>query len=248
MSELSNKRVLVTAAASGIGRAIAELAASRGASVLATDINTEALKDLAGENIRTAVLDATDAKAVAALLDGEAAFDGLVNAVGYVHHGTIEDCPPEDWRHSFTINVDSAYNMIRATLPAMIAAGSGSIVTISSVASSLKGIPNRFVYGTTKAALIGMTKSIAADYVSKGIRCNAICPGTIESPSLQQRMRALGETTGGYDKARQSFIDRQPMGRLGTPAEVAALAVYLLSGDSGFTTGQAHIIDGGILA
>ncbi|MBO6718666.1 MAG: SDR family oxidoreductase [Rhizobiaceae bacterium] len=248
MTKLAGKRILVTAAASGIGRAIAERAAASGADVLATDVNGDALAAVQGERIRIARLDATDSDAIALILQAEDPFDGLVNAVGYVHHGTIEDCTPEDWRRSFIVNVDSAYLMTRAVLPAMVKAGRGSIVTISSVASSLKGIPFRFGYGATKAALIGMTKSIAIDYIAKGIRCNAICPGTIESPSLQERMRALGETMGGYEAARQSFIDRQPMGRLGTPQEVAALAVYLLSDESSFTTGQTHIIDGGILA
>ena len=248
MIDLSNKRILVTAAASGIGRAIAERAAKSGAEVLATDINGDALATIEVGGLRTAILDATDPQAIDALLAHEPAFNGLVNAAGYVHQGTLEDCTPDIWRRSFTLNVDSAYNMIRLALPAMVEAGGGSIVNISSVVASLKGFPSRFAYGATKAALIGMTKSIAVDYVAKGIRCNAICPGTIESPSLQARMRELGETVGGYDKARQAFIDRQPMGRLGTPEEVAALAVYLLSDASGFTTGQTHIIDGGILA
>jgi len=248
MLELTGKRIFVTAAAAGIGRAIAETAERQGAEVLATDIDTVSLAAIEGGSLGVATLDVTDPEAVAALFAGEEPFDGIVNAAGFVHHGTILDCTPQDWRRSFAINVDSMYHVLSAALPGMIARGGGSIVNIASVASSLKGIPNRFVYGASKAAVIGLTKAIAADFVGKGIRCNAICPGTIESPSLESRIRALGETAGGYEAARKAFVDRQPMGRLGTPQEVANLAVYLLSDASAFTTGQAHVIDGGILA
>ncbi len=245
---LTGKRILVTAAAAGIGRAIAIQAAAAGARVLATDIDEAGLGEIASDAIVTAPLDATDSAAVQELVGGEAAFDGLAHAVGFVHHGTILDCEPNEWRRSFQINVDSMYNVLRSALPRMVEAGGGSIVSIASVASSLKGIINRAVYGATKAAMIGLTKSVAVDYVDKNIRCNTICPGTVESPSLQQRMRDLGEEVGGYDTARAAFIARQPMGRLGTPSEIARLAIYLLSDDAAYTTGQAHVIDGGILA
>lgn len=248
MTDLTGKRVFVSAAAAGIGRATALLAAARGAQVHATDIDAEGLADLETRGITVAVLDATDLDAVNSYFAKEAAFDGVVNAVGYVHQGAIDVCDAEIWRKSFTINVDSMYYVHRAAIPKMLDNGGGSIVNIASVVSSLKGFPDRFAYGATKAAVIGITKSVATDYVSRGLRCNAVCPGTIESPSLQQRMHELGESMGGYDAAREAFVARQPMKRLGTPDEVAELCVYLLSDASAFTTGQTHVIDGGILA
>jgi 2-keto-3-deoxy-L-fuconate dehydrogenase len=240
MDRLKGKRVLCTAAAQGIGRAVAEAFIREGAVVIATDINEVKLADLKGAT--TCRLDVTDAKAVAALAADIGAVDVLFNCAGYVHQGSILDCDEADWDFSFNLNVKGMYRMIRAILPAMLAQGRGSIVNMASVASSLKGVPNRCVYSASKAAVIGLTKSVAADYVTRGIRCNAICPGTIESPSLDDRMKALG---GNIDDVRQGFISRQPMGRLGTPAEIAHLAVYLASDEASFTTATTQIIDGG---
>lgn len=239
MTDLLGKTALVTAAGQGIGRAIAERFARDGASVIAVDRAPQGLATLSG--MRTRVLDLTDEAAVAAAARDFPEVDVLVNAVGFVHSGTVLDCPPEDWRFSFSVNVDSMYFAIRHFLPAMLARGGGNIINISSVASSLKGVPNRFVYSATKAAIIGLTKSVAADFIGRGIRCNVICPGTVESPSLQDRLRA----TGDYEAALQAFKARQPLGRLGRPEEVAALAAYLASDEAAFTTGQAHIVDGG---
>ena len=240
---LQNKICVVTAAGAGIGRATAKAFAAEGASVWATDIAEEALASLAAESssIQTALLNVTDKKAVQDFARERGAIDVLFNCAGYVHAGALLDCSEDDWDFSFNLNVKSMYRMISALLPAMIEGGGGSIVNMSSVASSIIGAPNRFVYGTTKAAVIGLTKSVAADYISHGIRCNAICPGTVESPSLEQRLAA----TGDYDKARSEFVARQPMGRIGLPEEIAKLAVYLASDESGYTTGHAHIIDGG---
>lgn len=248
MIELNRKKIYVSAAAAGIGRATAILAAKRGATVYATDIDGDGLSSLADLGMKTEVLDGTDMMAVEAYFDREPAFDGILNAVGFVHQGSLAECEPDMWRKSFTINVDSLYFVLRAAIPKMAENGGGSIVNIASVVSSLKGFVNRFAYGATKAAVIGVTKSIAVDYMNKGIRSNAICPGTIESPSLQQRMDELGKTMGGYEAARRAFIARQPIGRLGKPEEVAELAAYLLSDAAAFTTGQTHVIDGGILA
>ena len=239
MSALDGKVALVTAAGQGIGRAIAETFAAAGAKVIAADINADALDSLQGvERLR---LDATDPKAIAAAARAHGDVGILVNAVGFVHAGTILDCDPEAWDASIRINVTSMYHMIRAFLPAMLERGTGVILNISSVASSIKGVPNRFAYSATKAAVNGLTKSIAADFVGQGIRCNAICPGTVESPSLQDRLRA----TGDYEQALADFRARQPMGRLGRPEEVAAMARYLASDEAAFTTGQTYIIDGG---
>lgn len=238
---LEGKRCLVTAAGQGIGRATAERFAREGAVVLATDINASALAEL--EGMETAPLDVTDPAAIERLV-GRAAqpFDVVFNCAGWVHQGTILECEEADWRASFEINVTSMFRICKATLPAMLRAGGGSIINMASVASSIKGAPARFAYGATKAAVIGLTRSIAADYVKSGVRCNAICPGTVMSPSLRERMAALpGDPAAVY----QSFIDRQPMGRLGDVAEVAALAVYLASDESAFTTGATHLIDGG---
>lgn len=248
-TELHGKRVFVTAAAAGIGRAIAEAAAEAGAEVLATDIDAEGLASLDRDGLRTARLDVTDRESVAALIGAEPAFDGVVNAAGWVHHGDLAHCPPEAWRRSFAVNVDGMYHVLSAALPAMLAKGGGSVVNIASAASSTKGFANRVAYGASKAAVIGLTKAVAVDHLRHGLRVNAICPGTIDSPSLRERMRVLGETMeGGYEAARAMFLARQPNGRLGVPEDVAGLAVFLLSDASRLMTGQALAIDGGILA
>lgn len=241
---LSGKTALVTAAAQGIGRATALAFAREGAEVVATDLNIDKLKELEGtERLTVRRLDVLDPEAIRQLAADLGALDVLVNCAGFVHNGTILDCEEKDWDFSFDLNVRSMYRVIRAFLPAMLERGQGgSIVNIASVASSVKGIPNRFVYGASKAAVIGLTKSVAADFVTKGIRCNAICPGTIQSPSLDERIAA----TGDAEAARKAFIARQPLGRLGTPEEIAAMAVYLAADESAFTTGQIHIVDGGI--
>jgi 2-keto-3-deoxy-L-fuconate dehydrogenase len=241
---LSGKTVLVTAAAQGIGRATALAFAREGADVIATDVNLEKLSELEGtQGLKVRALDVLDTQAIQSLASEVGAVDALVNCAGYVHHGTILDCEEKDWDFSFDLNVRSMYRIIRAFLPAMLERGQGgSIVNIASVASSVKGIPNRFVYGTSKAAVIGLTKSVAADFVTKGIRCNAICPGTIQTPSLDDRIAAQGDA----EAARKAFVARQPLGRLGTPEEIAAMALYLASDESAFTTGQIHVVDGGI--
>jgi 2-keto-3-deoxy-L-fuconate dehydrogenase len=242
MSRLLNKTTIVTAAAQGIGRATALAFAREGARVVACDVNAAGLEALAAEaRVETRVLDVRSTDAVARLAADVPGPDALFNCVGYVHNGTILECDDEAFDRSFEINVKSMFRLIRALLPGMVAAGRGSIINISSVASSVIAVPNRFVYGASKAAVIGLTKSVALDFVSKGIRANAICPGTVESPSLQERMRA----TGDFDAARANFIARQPMGRLGTPEEIANLAVYLASDESSFVTGSTFVIDGG---
>jgi 2-keto-3-deoxy-L-fuconate dehydrogenase len=242
-NRLEGKRALITAAAQGIGRATALAMAREGAEVLAADINRALLDELAGEpGVRTAVLDVTDRDAIAALAGAERPFDALINVAGFVHHGSILDCDEDAYDFSMTLNVRSLYHMIRAFLPAMLEAGGGSIVNMASVASSLKGLPNRFVYGTSKAAVIGLTKSVAADYVGRGVRCNAICPGTVQTPSLDQRIAAFDDPVA----ARAAFIARQPMGRLGMPEEIAAIALHLAADESAYTTGQVFIVDGGI--
>jgi 2-keto-3-deoxy-L-fuconate dehydrogenase len=234
---------VITAAAQGIGRACALRFQEEGATVWATDVNAEALQKLSAEQpaIHTRILNVRDTDAVSAFAAELGPVDVLFNCAGYVHQGDIFACSQQDWDFSFDLNVTSMYRTCRAFLPGMLAAGKGSVLNMSSVASSIKGAPNRFVYGTTKAAVIGLTKAIAADVVSKGVRCNAICPGTIETPSLHDRMAAQGDV----EKARAAFLARQPMGRLGTAAEIAELALYLASDESSFTTGQTHIIDGG---
>ncbi|HKV65758.1 MAG TPA: SDR family oxidoreductase [Rhodanobacteraceae bacterium] len=243
-ARLDGKHCLLTAAGAGIGRATALAFAREGAQVLATDIDATALRSLSAENntIRTATLDVTDPAQIAVLVDANPLIDVLFNCAGYVHAGTILDTDEDAWKRSFSINVDSMFHLCKAVLPAMLARRRGSIVNMASAASSVKGVPNRFAYGATKAAVVGLTKAIAADYVARGVRCNAICPGTVKSPSLEQRVAALG---GDPDAVWKSFIDRQPMGRLGAPEEIAALAVYLASDESAFTTGAIHVIDGG---
>lgn len=240
---LKGKRTLVTAAGQGIGRATALAMAAEGAKVFATDVNPAALDALAAETggaLECFVLDVRDDQSVR---DGvaRAVPDVLFNCAGFVHSGTVQDATDDDWSFALDLNVTSMLRTIRAALPGMLERGSGSIINMASAASSIIGAPNRFIYGTTKAAVIGLTKSVAVDFITQGIRCNAICPGTVDSPSLHDRLRASGD----YEAAMKTFIARQPMGRIGTPDEIAALAVYLASDESAFTTGQTHIIDGG---
>jgi 2-keto-3-deoxy-L-fuconate dehydrogenase len=241
---LAGKIAVVTAAGQGIGRAIAEAFIREGASVHASDLHADKLADLAAASVQP--LDVRDGAGIEAYAKGVGSIDVLVNCAGYVAHGTVLECDDASWDLSFDINVRSAHRMIKAFLPGMLGRGGGSIVNISSAASSIKGVANRYVYGATKAALIGMTKSVAVDFVGQGVRCNAICPGTIQSPSLDERIAALAATTGvSVEDARASFVGRQLMGRLGRPEEVAHLALYLASDESAFTTGMAHVIDGG---
>ena len=247
-NRLSGKTALVTAAGQGIGRATAEAFVREGARVIATDINAAALAELkALPGITAMRLDVTDAGAIKTLAAEVGPVQVLFNAAGFVHAGSILDCEEADWDFSFNLNARSMYRMIRAVLPGMLQQGGGSIINIASVAGSIKGIPNRFVYGASKAAVIGLTKAVAADFITRGIRCNAICPGTVESPSLRERIalqaKASGQTVAQVEAA---FVGRQPMGRLGTTAEVAALAVYLASDESAFTTGTSQLIDGGL--
>ncbi|TYB90689.1 SDR family oxidoreductase [Oceaniovalibus sp. ACAM 378] len=240
---LKGKRALVTAAGQGIGRASVIAMAEEGAHVFATDVNEAALAELASlghGNIETFVLDACSDESVAAGVE-RAQPDVLFNCAGFVHSGTVLDCTDADWDFAFDLNVRSQWRTIRNALPGMLERGTGSIINMSSACSSIIGAPNRFIYGTTKAAVIGLTKSVAIEYITKGIRCNCICPGTVESPSLHERLRA----TGDYEAAMKAFVARQPMGRIAKAEEIAALVVYLASDESGFTTGQPHAIDGG---
>ncbi|WP_149588489.1 SDR family oxidoreductase [Tabrizicola flagellatus] len=238
---LKGKRVLVTAAGQGIGRASAVAMAREGARVLATDINAAALESLGSEGIETRLLNVRDAGEIAETVRAAGPVDVLFNCAGFVANGTILDCDEDQWAFSVDLNLTAMYRMCRAFLPGMLERGGGSIINMASVASSVIAAPNRFVYGATKAGVIGLTKSIAADFVGKGIRCNAICPGTVESPSLEERLRA----TGDYEAARAAFVARQPIGRMAKAEEIAALVVYLASDESSYTTGVAHIIDGG---
>ncbi len=240
---LSGKRALVTAAGQGIGRASALAMAREGADVFATDVNLEALstlKDEAEGNIEVYELDARSDSSVREGV-ARAKPDVLFNCAGFVHHGTILDATDEEWDFAFDLNVRSMFRTIRAALPGMLERGQGSIINMSSACSSVIGAPNRFIYGTTKAAVIGLTKSVAVDTITQGVRCNCICPGTVESPSLHERLKA----TGDYETAMKAFVARQPMGRIAKAEEIAALVVYLASDESAFTTGQPHIIDGG---
>jgi 2-keto-3-deoxy-L-fuconate dehydrogenase len=241
MGRLSGKRALVTAAGQGIGRATALMMAREGADVLATDVNEATLAELAGQGMATRVLDVRNPASIAAAVAALPAPDVLFNCAGFVAAGTILDCDEDQWAFSMDLNMTAMYRMCRAFLPGMIGNGGGSIINMASVASTVIAAPNRFVYGATKAGVIGITKSIAADFVAKGIRCNAICPGTVESPSLDQRLR----DTGDYEGAKAAFIARQPIGRIGKPEEIAALVTYLASDESSYTTGVAHVIDGG---
>jgi len=243
VQRLAGKTALITAAGQGIGYAAAELFAREGARVIATDIRIDALAALPVEARK---LDVLDGAAIAALAKEVGAIDVLFNCAGFVHAGSILEASEEDWDFAFDLNAKAMYRTIRAFLPGMLEAGGGSIINMSSAASSVKGVPNRFVYGSSKAAVIGLTKAVAADFVTRGIRCNAICPGTVASPSLEERIAAQAAAQGtSVDAARATFVARQPMGRVGKPEEIAALALYLASDESGFTTGQAHVIDGG---
>jgi 2-keto-3-deoxy-L-fuconate dehydrogenase len=240
---LAGKTALVTAAAQGIGRATAEAFAREGAKVIAADINEAALSEL--QNVHALKLDVTRPEMIAECQERTGQIDILFNCAGFVHAGSIQDCTEEDWDFGMALNVRSMFRMIKAFLPGMIEKGGGSIINISSVAG-LKGVPNRFLYSVTKAAVVGLTKSIAVDYIRQKIRCNAICPGTVESPSLSQRIAAQAKLEGKSEaEVLAGFVARQPMGRLGRPGEIAALAVYLASDESAFTTGQVHVIDGG---
>ena len=239
---LAGKKALVTAAAQGIGEATARAFAAEGAEVVATDLNVEGLRPLEGTpGLVTRKLDVTQSGEVGALAAEVGAVGVLFNCAGFVHQGTILDCGEDDWDFTMDVNVKGMYRLIRAFLPAMIEAGGGSIVNMSSIASSLRGVPNRFAYTTSKGAVLGLTKAVAADFVGQGIRCNAICPGTVDTPSLEERMQAAGDV----EKARAAFVARQPMGRLGRPEEIAALAVYRASDESAFVSGTAVSIAGG---
>ena len=245
---LQGKIALVTAAGQGIGRAIAEKFAEEGARMIATDLDPNKLQGLRAKLCKLDVRSADDIEALGRDIAREfGPLDILVNCAGYVHHGTVLDCGDKDWEFSFDLNVKSMHRTIKTFLPAMLEKKAGSIVNIASTASSVRGIPNRYVYGATKAAVIGLTKAVAADFIKQGIRCNAICPGTVESPSLEERIMEQSRQTGrSPDQVRQDFVGRQPMGRLGKPEEVAWLALFLGSDESSYVTGQAYLVDGGM--
>jgi 2-keto-3-deoxy-L-fuconate dehydrogenase len=245
---LKGKVAVCTAAGAGIGQATAIAFAREGARVIATDVNEEALAALEPAGVAERVkLDVLDGQAVEALARRLGSVDVLFNAAGFVHHGTILDCSDKDWDFSFDLNVKSMHRTIKAFLPGMLAKGKGSIVNIASTVGANKSAPNRYVYSATKAAVVGLTRAVAMDFIGKGVRCNCICPGTIATPSLEQRIKALGAQVGGVDKARRMFIERQPMGRLGTAEEMAHVAVYLASDESLYTTGSAIFSDGGFM-
>jgi 2-keto-3-deoxy-L-fuconate dehydrogenase len=243
---LAGKTAFCTAAAQGIGRATALAFAAEGARVIATDLNGDKLAEIAGPNIETFALDVLDAAAVTAAAARAGVVDVLFNCAGFVHQGTVLEATEAEWDFAFDLNARSHFRTIRAFAPGMIAKGGGSIINIASVAGSIKGIPNRAVYGASKAAVIGLTKAVAADFVKSGVRCNCICPGTVQSPSLNDRIAANAAVAGSVEAARAAFVARQAMGRLGTPEEIAMAAVYLASDESVFTTGQAMIVDGGL--
>ena len=247
MDRLKGKRAFLTACGAGIGRATALLFAAEGAHVIATDLKPELMTDLKDHGVAEAhALNVRDSDAVRAMADNVGPVDALFNCAGFVHHGTVLTTSEEDWDFSFDLNVKSMHRTIRAFLPGMVDKGSGSIVNMASGASSVRGIPNRYVYGASKAAVIGLTKSVAADFIRHGVRCNAVCPGTIQSPSLDGRIAEQAKTQGKpVEEIRQAFVDRQPMGRIGKAEEVALLALYLASDESSYTTGQIHLVDGG---
>ncbi|MDA9171150.1 SDR family oxidoreductase [Alphaproteobacteria bacterium] len=242
MINLKGKTALLTASGQGIGFAVAKAFAASGAYVIATDVNSKTLSTLDGIVSETHLLNVTDNNAIKSLVKSIKEPDILFNCAGIVNNGTILEANDDEWDFAFNLNARSMFHMVQAVLPIMLKNGGGSIVNIASVSSSVKGVPNRFIYGASKAAVLGMTKSIASDYITQGIRCNAICPGTIESPSLEQRLSDMGD----YQKARKEFVARQPMGRIGEAEEIASLALYLASDASAYTTGQFHIIDGGM--
>jgi 2-keto-3-deoxy-L-fuconate dehydrogenase len=243
---LADKTAFVTAAGQGIGRETALAFAAEGAHVIATDIDEAKVRQIASDSIRTAKLDVLHATDIARAEIDAGPIDILFNCAGLVHQGTLLDATEEEWELAFDLNVRSMFRTMKAFLPGMLARGRGVIINMASVSSSIKGVPNRFIYSATKAAVIGMTRSVATDYIAQGIRCNCICPSTVHTPSLEERIAANAARAGSIDAARQAFVERQPMGRLGTPEEIAALAVYLASDAAQFVTGQAVIIDGGL--
>jgi len=242
---LAGKTAFVTAAAQGIGRATALAFAAEGARVIATDLNAAKVGEIASAAITTAALDARDPAAIAAAAEAAGAVDILFNCAGFVHQGTVLEATEDEWEFAFDLNVKSMFRTIRAFLPGMLARGSGAIVNMASAASSVKGAPRRFVYGSTKAAVIGLTKSVAIDFIGQGVRCNCICPATVQTPSLDERIAVNAAAAGSMDAARAAFIARQPLGRFASAEEIAALAVYLASDEAAFVTGQALVIDGG---